>query len=466
MKTTRKLDKLKMKKVALSIDEVGELFFYENSVFRAINDAYIPQVKEMFDNGLMEELTSKKLFPKTWISDVEIAGYSLVLEHENITNWNYAYEWSFDMLKDAALLVLEINQIANKYAYQLMDGHASNVVFNMNKAQYIDFGSFVSFDKKSNSSWESYTVFYVQFYIPLYLWSKSYPDVARNIFLMRDYFSEKEFFKLKYPLTSFFVGKHFSKLKKIKTLSLNSEGEIRKKIPKGYKQSIALVLAKLLKSRFSATKLKNKISNFTKPQEPSMWNDYHNTIEPKTNKRFLRVIQIIKNLKDAETLVELGSNQGKFASLISEETQIKKIIATDYDKEAVNIMYLNTKNKANFLVLLFDMVRTIGRKCDKDIKERIKSDIVISLAVTHHLILTQKIPIDYIFETMKSLSNKYIIVEFMPIGLYGGDLEKVPALPDYYNLAWFKANFTKHFELILDEKLELNRHVFVGKIKK
>ncbi|CAC9512924.1 hypothetical protein BAZOLSSOX_2428 [uncultured Gammaproteobacteria bacterium] len=35
----------------------------------------------------------------------------------------------------------------------------------------------------------------------------------------------------------------------------------------------------------------------------------------------------------------------------------------------------------------------------------------------------------------------------------------------FYNLDWFRNNFTKYFELLLDEELEINRHVFVGYLK-
>ena len=461
-----KLNILDMETVELSIDQVGKILFYNNRVFRAINHDYVDQIKDMFDSGLIEELINKKLFPKTWISDIEIDGYSLVVEHEKITYWNYPYEWSFDMLRDAGLVILEVNKIANSYGYELMDSHSSNVVFNMNKPQYTDLGSFGKFDKNKDASWKSYRIFYNHFYIPLYLWSKGYSDIGKNIFLMMNYFSEKEFLKLKYPIINLLDDKYvFKIMDKVRTLSLVSENKIKDKLGKGIKQKIALFLHKVFKKTFSIEKLENEIINFTKPLESSMWNDYHDDIDPETNKRFLRIIEIINSLNDAKSLLELASNQGKFASLIMENTHVEKLIATDYDKEAVNIMYLKNRNRDNFLPLLFDMIRTTGRKYDEYLHKRIKSDIVMALAVTHHLILTQSIPIGNIFETMKNLTNKYIIIEFMPMGLYAGDMNNIPKLPDFYNLNWFKNNFLQYFDLILEEEIDVNRHVFIGKLK-
>jgi hypothetical protein len=456
-----------MSTVELSIDQVGKILFYENRIFRAINDDYVDQVKNMFECGLIDEITTKKLFPKSWISDIAIEGYSLVIEHEKIDYWNYPYEWSFDMLKDAALLILQVNKIANKYGYQLMDSHSSNVVFNMNKPQYTDLGSFGKLDHNNDSLWKSYNIFYNHFYIPLYLISKGYSDIGRNVFLMMNYFNEQEFLKIKYPILSFLNSTYiFTAMGKIKIISLSSEEKIKNKLGRGFKQSTALLLHKVFKNSFSIDTMEEEISYFSKPLGFSTWYDYHDDIDPKTNKRFLRIVEIINNMNDAKSLLEVASNQGKLATYVLENTHIEKLIATDYDREAVNIMYLKNKNRNNFLPLLFDMIRTNGRKYDDYLYNRIKSDIVMGLAVTHHLILTQQIPIDNIFKTMQKLTNKYIIVEFMPLGLYSGDMNKIQDLPSYYNLDWFREKFMHFFDLILEEDIDINRYVFVGKLKK
>lgn len=462
----KKLKVSDMKTVKLSIDQVGKILFYENRIFRVINNDYVNQVKEMFEIGMIGELVDKKLFPKTWISQIEIEGYSLVIEHEKIECWNYPYEWSFDMLRDAGLVILKVNKIANKYGFELMDSHSSNVVFHMNKPQYTDLGSFGRWDRTSTTSWRSYTIFYNHFYIPLYLWSKGYSDTARNIFLMMNYFNEKEFLKIKYPIINLVDDKYiFSIMKKVRTLALVSENVIKEKLDNMIKQKIGLLVHKTFKNSFDMDNLKKEISNFKKPIEVSMWNNYHDNLDPQKDKRFLRITDIINSLNDANSLVELASNQGKMATFVMKNTQINRVVATDYDKEAVNIMYLNNKNNDNFLPLLFDMIRTNGRQYDEYIYKRIKSDIVMALAVTHHLVLTQAIPIDNIFNAMIRLTNKYIIVEFMPLGLYSGDKNKTPPLPDFYTLQWFKNNFVQYFDLILEEEIDINRHVFVGKIQ-
>jgi hypothetical protein len=110
-------------------------------------------------------------------------------------------------------------------------------------------------------------------------------------------------------------------------------------------------------------------------------------------------------------------------------------------------------------------MKTEGRIFDRKFSERIKADLVIALAVTHHLLLTQHYSLNFIFKKINELANKYVIIEFMPLGLYGGDLNKIPKVPEYYNVEWFKNRFSLHFILIEEKIIELNRHVFIGKKK-
>ena len=79
----------------------------------------------------------------------------------------------------------------------------------------------------------------------------------------------------------------------------------------------------------------------------STWGDYHTNIDVEREKRFQRILEIISTFKDANTLVEVASNQGKFASYVSSNSHLENIIATDYDEEAVDTMYLNNRNNSS-----------------------------------------------------------------------------------------------------------------------
>jgi len=456
--------------IEFSIDKVCTLFFYKEKVYRGIHKAYIEQVQEMFDSGMMEDLVEKQLFVKTWISETEIEGFNLVIEHERIPYWNYPYEWSFTMLHRAANVVLEANAIANKYDYELFDVHAYNVVFDMGRPKYVDFGSFFKRDIKNSNSWSGYLNFYNSFYMPLYLYNKGYSDVSNSIFLYNGFYNDKDLFLLRYKYSSFF-GRGLANLlykahSTTRRLAVARHSRIIDKYGNHKHINKLLKFKKFYQNRFTTKKAVKLIKGVNKSKINSYWKDYHNDKDPANDDRFLRITSLIKTqLKDAVSLIELASNQGKFANYVLEDTQIDKIIATDYDKNAVDRIFITNENREDVLPLLYDFVRPNNRSNTLKISDRIQADIVMALAVTHHLLLTQDVSLDHIFKVLESHTNKYIIVEFMPLGLYFGDMDNIPAVPEYYTLDWFKEAFSEKFEHIMDEEVAINRHLFIGKLR-
>lgn len=81
-------------------------------------------------------------------------------------------------------------------------------------------------------------------------------------------------------------------------------------------------------------------------------------------------------------------------------------------------------------------ILSLNENIRKTPAERLGADIVIALAVTHHLILTQKVKLDTIVELLYSYGKRYVIVEFMPLGLWSEGAINVE-VPDWYNLDWF-----------------------------
>jgi len=467
------IDELKIKDlrtVDFSVDGVGTIYFYEDRVFRGINQKYKEQVLEMFEGGLIGELMTNELIVDSWVAEVKIEGYELVIEHKNIPYWNYSYEWSFNMLKDAANTILEINKIANKYDFELFDVHSHNVVFDMGVPKYIDLGGFFRKDEANGKLWTGYLSFYNSFYMPLYLYSKGFSDLPQSIQLFHGYYNEKDFFKLRYGYFNLFSFGTLNLIYKInyngRHLATARYHRVVERFGNHKFSKYILAFKKNFQSRYSLKKAYKLLGQIKESKFESYWQNYHDNLDPDSDERFQRITAIIKNeLSDAESLVELASNQGKFAKYVLESTQVNKVIATDYDKNAVDDIYTSNRKSKEILPMVYDFVRLNGRINDRHIQTRISADIVMALAVTHHLLLSQDVSLGHIFKMLESHAKKYIIVEFMPLGLYDGNLEKTPPVPDYYTLEWFRSAFSDHFEYILDEEVKINRHLFVGKLK-
>src|SRR5690349_8491040 len=100
------------------VDSFGRVFFYHGRIFRAVFEHQEEHATYLISSELYKELQSKKYIPSTWKSDYHLDGYCMVLEHEYISK-SQPHHWSFDMYKEAILLLPKINSICNKYGYEL-----------------------------------------------------------------------------------------------------------------------------------------------------------------------------------------------------------------------------------------------------------------------------------------------------------------------------------------------------------
>ena len=267
-----------------------------------------------------------------------------------------------------------------------------------------------------------------------------------------------------------YIGRAIRTVYRIKNLSLYPEDKFFNKLKPNIAKIIIVLRNKgiLPFQKVNFYSLIYKINKIKYTPADTNWKDYHNQYiaddgSIKASIRFQRIAEIIK-LLEIRNLCELAGNQGIFSRILLEQGIVEQIVCSDYDHNAVDIMYLMTKeNKINCTPVVLNFINPIARTYSKPPNDRFKADAVVALAVTHHLSLTQKIPIESILEILKQYTRKYVFIEFMPMGLYDGS--ETPPVPEWYNVHWFRNNFIKFFDILAEETLEENRYLFVGIIK-
>jgi hypothetical protein len=455
------------------VDECGKLLFWNNRVLRAIKHEFVGNAKDMLSNGMFSELVENNLFPRTWVTDFAMDGYGLILEHERIVPVLYPYEWSFSMIKDAAISVLKVNQIAIKYGYQTKDCHPFNILFDDLTPKYVDFGSFVKVNKNM-SGWMAYKQFLESFYFPLKIWSKGNSFLARSMIAnasehlpLSEYILYKSSVakRLNYSVIKMMSALYFN----YKNLSMYSSEQISELRP----DIIGSVISRLREHRLlpfvsvNLSPLIKRVENINKKESPSTWGRYHHAFhdddgEIRSTPRFDRIIEIV-DAYHIDTAVELGGNQGVFSKLLKMKTKIKRMICIDIDENAIDALYISAKEqKVTITPALLNCIFPITFINCKDPWERTRSDVVIALALTHHLLLGLGLGIDFMLETIGKYTNKYILIEFMPLGLWDG--AKAPPIPHWYNIEWFRNSFMQRFNLISEEQLDKNRILFFGEL--
>ncbi len=400
------------------IDPVGNIYEYRGKILRVINKAAISSTIKLLHSGLIEELVKENLLIATWESEYVLNDNSIVLEHRKICVKQHYSQWSFEMMKEAALAVLKINLTCNKYGYELKDCHQANIMFDGTNPIYVDFGSIAK--RHNTQEWTAWKGFMKCYYYPLILHSRGYVYLTRALYKCSVNCDVEELMSIYYGIPPKIV-RHFC------FKFYHKENEIQS--------------------------LYNKISRI-KSNDTTTWENYQNDSWNKSNERFEYEIEWIKNRNDIHSMLEIGANQGVFSYLCAQKTNIANIIATDYDYGAVNKMFLKLKKLDNKKItpLVLDFVWA----SEEELKGK-KSDLIVANALTHHLLLTQGMTVEAMVKKFMSLSNKYIIVEFMPRGVDKGKT------PKWYTLDWFVLALKKGFE-ILDMKKFKGRIIIIGKV--
>jgi hypothetical protein len=458
-----------------SYEAYGYLFSHEGKLYRGIYPFQEEEVLHMFRCGLIDELIQEGLFPESSVADLRTSDCNLVIQHDKIPVVTLPIEWSFSMLKDAALVTLQVNIIAQKYGYQIKDAHGFNVVFQYGTPLFVDLGSFANIANDFNHDkpgWWAYGEFMRFFYAPLMLWSHGDSFFGRHA-LHGDQMPMVSYWRYRNPLLRLVPRSllsqfeyYFYKYKALNTRSIDlflmyaSQSALRKNVAK-----FVLWLARNKMLWFSSVnlqELEQQIKKIRPPRTKTEWGSYQTEMEQTDRHRF--IVQMIDKL-GVKTVLDLGGNAGLLSRYILDSSNADYAVSTDYDELAIETLYLALQeNSANIYPALLNFGISISDTKFAPVQERLRSEAVMALALTHHLILTQGMSLSFVFERIKSFSSKYVFIEFMPLGCYSSTKGEIPTVPDWYNVEWFRSAFEQHFIPIEERQIEANRVLFVGQL--
>lgn len=455
---------------------IGYVFIFEDRLYRGIYPQYEECILQLFQCGLIDELIKHNLFPKSKVTNYCTSDCNLVISHERISVVTLPFEWSFSMLKDAAQVTLKTNIVARKYGYQTKDAHGFNIVFQYGTPLFIDLGSFVKIKHEFGSpkpGWRAYGAFMRSFYVPLLLWSQGETFFARHALHgaqipMKAYWRYRNPFLRLLPLSILeTLEVLYYKYKGLNTrgidefLQLASLSHTRERIAQW-----VLWLARkrlLLFSSVDLERLNQQVQNIRPRSFRSKWGNYQAGLD--ITERHRAIVTLIEKLK-IRTVLDLGGNAGLLARLILANTDVDYVISADYDENAIDKLYRSLQeNPDRIYCVLLDFRIFIADSKYETVHNRLKSEAVVALALTHHLVLSQGMTLEFIFERMRSFSSKYVFVEFMPLGCYSSKQRKLPNIPKWYNLEWFRSKFEQYFVALEERQLEPNRILFVGQVR-
>src|SRR5262249_28644994 len=151
----------------------ARVFYADGCVFRALSSTALAAWQRLAETRFFRHAIESGQIVGTEIVEpldtpsLPSGQWAGVLRHARIPFISYPYEWPFGMLKDAALLQLDLLTTALDEGFTLKDATPFNVQFLGTRPVFIDVSSFEPLEP--GSPWVGYRQFCQMFLYPLLL---------------------------------------------------------------------------------------------------------------------------------------------------------------------------------------------------------------------------------------------------------------------------------------------------------
>lgn len=392
-------------------DNFGFVFWTGGQVYRQINPAGKAAYDQLMESGLHAKLVKDGLMvghEEVAAESVGATGAYKVIKPELVPFLSYPYEWSFSQLKDGALVTLRAQKLALRHGMTLRDATAYNVQFVDGRARLIDT---LSFDKYvPGEAWVAYRQFCQHFLAPLALMSQVDPDLLQ---LMRVYIDG-----IPLPLASkllpvkarlnFGLATHVNLHARFQR---RHEGTGQRAAASVSRESLIGLLDSL-----ERTVQALKLTSVSKTE----WGDYYgntNYSDASFREKERLVGELVERVKPASVL-DLGANDGTFSRVAAKAGAL--VVSADIDPLAVEANYLRVRKdgERRILPLLVDLHNPSpdlgwGNQERLSFTKRARAEMLLALALIHHLAISNNLPFGRIAEYFAGL-GEWLVIEFVP----------------------------------------------------
>lgn len=442
-------------------DPSGFMFGKNEVLYRQVNKVYSDNYRQTIDSGLFQALISEDLLIAHREIKENLSGvkdHFITLQPEPIPFISYPWEWSFGMLKDAALLTLGLVRKAMEKGMILKDATPFNVQFRKGAPIFIDSLSFEKYDE--TKAWIAYRQFCECFLSPLLIshYTKTPPHS-----LMLAY---PEGIPLSFTSSILPRSTRFS-LHTYLHIHLHAKAKAKKE-----NESRGKFTRKKLTDILSSLEL--LINKCKPPVRETAWSGYYQEAAEREDylERKLDLVKEWTGALDFDSSLDLGGNTGRFTKLFSDKTSL--CIVSDADPSCVDALYREIREQKNSSLhpLIVDLawpspsVGLNNRERDSFISRVSGTELVMALALVHHLAIARNIPLAMVAQLFAGIAGRWLLIEFVP-----KEDEKVKLLLQNredifpsYTTGGFESAFEEHFTVEKKEEIgESGRTLYLMK---
>ena len=396
-------------------DPEGQVFEYRGRIYRALSGAARERLERYADAGHLAALADTDLLVPSRFAATRDVGLDpaqfgdQVIAHDRLAMVTYPYEWSFEMLRQAALVTLDLLDWCLDRALILKDATAYNAALHNGRMTFIDILSID--DYREGQLWDGYAQFCRELLFPLML--TAYKDVdfqtwfrgsmagieARELagfMTLRDRLRPGV---LKHAILQSWLDRHYAK----EDVSV-----------KAMARDAALPI-EAIKSNVKG--LRKVIAGMTNRASNSVWKDYTDTHSYTEAEQDTKVRFVTASLDRAapRQVIDLGANTGHYSRIAAQYADL--VIAAEADPACVDVIFKSLSDSpegARIVPLVADITNpspALGWRLKerRALPERLSTDFFLALALVHHLCIARNIPLDQFVESLLACGRAGVV---------------------------------------------------------
>jgi SAM-dependent methyltransferase len=443
-------------------DPESRVFYAGNEVYRALSPDGLEDFEALRQTGLLDDERLVHTEPAAHTEALrgllvhEPAG---VLRHERIPFVSYPYEWTFSMLKDAALLQLDLLLASLEHDLVLKDSTPYNVQFKGARPVFVDIGSFERI--REGEPWVGYRQFCMLYLYPLLLqaakgvpfqpWLRGSidgitPAQMRGLMSFRDRFRRGVF-------TNVFLHA------RLEARYADRPEQVKQEVKRVFKKELFVA---------NVRKMRRLVERHSWDPPEGVWTAYgeRNSYTDEDARRKDEFVREVAHSRDWNLVWDIGCNNGRYSRIAAEGA--RTVVAVDADQGPVELLYRDLKAEGDERILILTMNladpspglgwRGLERR---SLPDRGTPDLVLALALIHHVAISANVPIKEFVDWLASLGCA-LVIEFptredpMVKKLLAPKREGLH--PDY-ELGFFERTLGEAFEVERSERLESGTRV-------
>ena len=392
-----------------------------DAIYRALSGTGAADWRAFRGSPLLERLSSEGTLIGTEevgagslgdaAADILPEGTETVLRHERIPFVSYPYEWTFSMLREAALLTLDLELACLEEGLTLKDATPYNVQFRGSEPVFIDVGSFERL--REGEAWAGYRQFCMLLLYPLLF--EAYKDIPFQPWLRGsiDGITPSEAVRL-FNLRDRFrrgVLTHVALHARLERRYENREGgEVKQELKK------ANFKPELIKA--NVARMHKLVSKLSWKAGETAWTNYRkeNTYSDADAERKAAFVRDAAAAAKPALTWDMGCNDGAYSRIAAESSEY--VVAFDYDQETVDALYRSLRAEGDTKILplvgnLADPSPGLGWRGleRRTLEDRGTPDLVLALALVHHVSITANIPLAEFLDWLQQLGAT-VVIEF------------------------------------------------------